>query len=203
MCIFPPQVTKHQLVSDASGHWGCGALFNTLCIQWPWPENWAEVSIAPKELAPIVMAVALWGPQLAHSKVCSLCDNMAVVCTINKKSARDPRLSRLMGLLCLLCAIYDITLVAKHTPGAQNTSADALSRNQLHTFLSINPQASSIPTVIPRALQELVFSDRMLSTSKDWTTLLKSTLEAASRQPHTQHMCLPSGDLRHSDESSA
>ena len=89
--MLPPQSSTHQLISDGSGHWGCGAIFNNLWIQWPWPEQWATTTIAPKELAPIVMAIALWGPQLAHSKVCSLCDNMAVVYTINKKISQRPQ----------------------------------------------------------------------------------------------------------------
>ena len=138
------------------------------------------VSIAPKELVPIVIAMALWGPQIASSKVCSLCDNMAVVYTINKKSARDPKMSRLMRLLCLLCAMYDITLVAHHLPGSQNTSADALSRNQLNTFFSINPQASRVPAIIPRELQELTLNHSILTTSRTWTELWRTTLAMAS-----------------------
>ena len=94
------------------------------------------------------MAVALWGPQWAGTRVCSLCDNAAVVCAINKKPARDPTLFRLLCLLALLCAVYDIALTARHLPGVQNTSADALSRNRLHMFLSLNPQASPMPTPV-------------------------------------------------------
>jgi hypothetical protein len=51
---------------------------------------------------------------------------MAVVFAVNKKSACDPILSRLLRLLSLLTAIYDVTLVARHLPGLYNTAADAL-----------------------------------------------------------------------------
>ena len=108
-----------------------------------------------------------------------------------------------MRLLCLLCAIFDITLVAKHTPGAQNTSADALSRDQLSPFLSINPQATPVSAIIPKALQELVFNEQIVSTSKSWIELLTATLEAASRQPRAQPTLQPSGGTQDSARSSA
>ena len=110
--------------------WGvgrCAAIFNDRWFQLEWPSQWSDTNIAPKELVPIVVAVALWGPQWAGQKICSRCDSIAVVCAINKRSARDPVFSRLLCILCMLCAVYDITLVACHLPGLQNASADALS----------------------------------------------------------------------------
>ena len=77
--VLPQLSPSHTLASDASGSWGCGAVYENLWIQLQWPRGWAPISIAPKELAPIIMAVALWGPQWSGSRVCVLCDNMAVV----------------------------------------------------------------------------------------------------------------------------
>ena len=153
------------------------------------------VSIAPKELVPIVLAVAMWGPQWGSSKICGHCDNMAVVYAVNKKSARDPAISSLLRLLCLLCAIYDITLVARHLPGIKNTAADALSRNKLQLFLSSHPQASLIPTIIPSSLQALLFNPHISANSQTWTLLLSNTLQAASRSPLAQPTPRPSGDI--------
>ena len=184
--VLPPTTPVHYLTSDVSGGWGCGATYRNLWLQLSWPSHWSRITIAPKEMAPIVLAMALWGPQWAGSRVCSLCNNAAVVCAINKKSARDPTLSRLLRLLALLCAVYDITLTARHQPGVQNTSADALSRNRLHSFLS--PQASPMPTVIPPSLQELVFNSDLHSTSPTWTRKWRDTLASASRQPLAQPM---------------
>ena len=93
--ILPDPVPSHYVTSDASGGWGCGAVYKNLWFQL---RQWTEVSIAPKELAPT--EVALWGPQLGGSKVCALFNNMAVVYAINKKSARDPALSRLLRIAC-------------------------------------------------------------------------------------------------------
>ena len=67
------------------------------------------------------------GPPMAGEKVRCLCNNAAVVAAVNKGSARDPAVMRLIRLLTLLCAILNITVTACHLPGVQNASADALS----------------------------------------------------------------------------
>ena len=181
--VLPQAAPSHYITSDASGSWGCGATYENLWLQLAWPSHWAGASIAPKELAPIVMATALWGPQWAGSKVCTLCDNTAVVYAVNKKSAKDPALSRLLRILFLFCAVYDITLVARHLPGVRNASADALSRNQLSLFFSLNPQTSPMPAIIPQALQELLFNQHLSSTSKTWIAQLRATLATALLLP--------------------
>ena len=185
--LMPPPQPSRYLTSDASGSWGCGAAFHNLWFQAEWPPSWARVSIAPKELVPIVMAVALWGPQWAGEKVCCLCDNAAVVAAVNKGSARDPSLMRLIRLLTLLCAILNITISARHLPGVQNASADALSRNKLSVYFRLNPQASPVPAILPTELQELIFNTSLRWTSPDWMGLLSTTLIAALRLPHAQH----------------
>ena len=87
------------VVSDASGSWGCGAVHENLWFQ---PQDWHDISIAPKELVQIVMAVVLWGHYWAGKNVRCLCNNMAVVTAVNKRSARDPTLA---GLLCTLAFV--------------------------------------------------------------------------------------------------
>ena len=49
--------------SDASGSWGCGALWNKKWFQVSWQEipEFEKAPIAAKELLPILMAVVLWG----------------------------------------------------------------------------------------------------------------------------------------------
>ena len=127
----------------------------------------------------------LLGGRSGAAEKCAQCDNMAVVYAVNKKSARNPILLR---LLCLFCAIYDITLVARHLPGASNAAADALSRDNLPLFMSLNPQAS---IVISAALQHLLFNEQISMNSLTWTTRLRDTLEAASLAPLAQHMPAP------------
>ena len=51
------------LISDASGSWGCGAFACTgQWFQLKLPESWHDVHITVKELLPIVLAAAVWGP---------------------------------------------------------------------------------------------------------------------------------------------
>ena len=153
-----------------------------------------EFSIAPKELVPIVMAVTLWGPHWVGRRVCCLCDNMAVVAAVNKGSARDPTLMHLLRILAFLTAILDITLTARHLPGVQNTSADALSRNNLSLFFSLNPQASPIPAIIPPELREMVFNQSLRWTDPSWMGLLSISLTAALRLPPARHTSPPNTD---------
>ena len=133
-----PQPTPPFVVKlDASGTWGCGAVHEELWFQLQWPESWATVSIAPKELVPIVIAVVLWGPHWAGKPVCCLCDNTAVVAAVNKRSAKDPTLSHLLHILAFAVAVLDINITACHLPGVQNTSAD-LETDYGISFLSIH-----------------------------------------------------------------
>ena len=156
--FMPPSGRRLFITSDASGSWGCGAAYQNLWFQLQWSESWENLPIAPKELVPIVIAVILWGPYWVGRHICCLCDNTAVVAVVNKRATRDSALSHLLRLLAFALAVLDITLTARHLPGAQNTSADALSRNNLQLFFSLNPQASPVPAVIPPQLRELVFN---------------------------------------------
>ena len=185
--MIPPSTPTRFITADASGGWGAAAIFENLWFQLEWPSNWANMSIAPKELVPIVLAVALWGPQWVGKKVCALCDNMSVVCAVNKKSARDPALSTLLRILCIMCAIHNIYLVSRHLPGVENPSADALSRDRLNLFFSLNPQASPLPTFIPTPLRELVLNQELNCASQRWTELLMAILDNALPQLREQH----------------
>ena len=65
-------------------------------------------------------------------------DYMAIVYAINKGSARDPQLMWLLRTL-FVCATCNVAIATLHIPGEQNVSADALSRNNMHTFHALNP----------------------------------------------------------------
>ena len=153
--------------------------------------------ITPKELVPIVAAVAIWGLDWAGQRVCCMCDNMAVVFTINKGSARDPHLMRLLRTLFSFCAHYECSISARHIAGVRNTSADALSRNLLPLFSSLNPQASVQPTAIGADLRELLLNQSLRWTSPTWTVLFSSTLRTVSHpQPEPAMPPLSADSLR-------
>ena len=141
--VMPPSNEPFIIVSDASGGWGCGAMYANLWFQLQWPEKWYTVAIAPKELVPIVMAVILWGPYWAGKRVRCLCDNISVVAAVNKGAARDPALSSLLRTLAFVTAVLDISLTARHLPGYRTPQ-------QMHCP-GINCHCSSLST--PRHLQ--------------------------------------------------
>ena len=53
-----------EVWSDASGSWGCGAVWGPQWFQVQWSEwpGFASASIAAKKLLPIIVAAAIWGP---------------------------------------------------------------------------------------------------------------------------------------------
>ena len=55
--------------TDASGSWGRAAYFNRQWLQWHWPPGWESVCIMGKELVPVVLSCAVWGPILARCRV--------------------------------------------------------------------------------------------------------------------------------------
>lgn len=189
---MPPSSPLLMLVSDASGSWGCGAVHQNLWLQVQWPKHWETVSIAPKELVPIVMESTLWGPYWAGRHAQCLCDNMAVVAAVNKEASIDPILAHLLRILAFAAVVLDLRVTARHLPGVQNISADALSCNNLHLFFSLNPQVSPAPHIIPPELQQLVFSQNLYWTSPSWMALLSTSWITALHLPHAQHTDRPS-----------
>ena len=65
--------TKHDrcIQTDALGSRGCAAFFEGQWLQLPWDEGWAPVGIMAKELAPIVLSIAVWGLKLVKKCVLS------------------------------------------------------------------------------------------------------------------------------------
>ena len=84
--FFPPSAIAHHVYSDASGTWGCGAIAESVgWFQLQWPPEWREVDISVKELVPVTMAAALWGPQWSGKHICFHSDNMAVVAVLQRR----------------------------------------------------------------------------------------------------------------------
>jgi len=69
-----------EIWTDASGSWGCGAVWDREWLQVEW-RQWPSVeaaTIAVKELLPIVLAAAVLGRQWRGRMVLCHCDNQAV-----------------------------------------------------------------------------------------------------------------------------
>ena len=172
--VSDPEV---EVWTDASGGWGCGALWLTHWIQIKWGTlEISTANIVAKQLLPIVLAAALWGSRWRGSTVCYHCDNMAVVEVINRHSAKETLLCHLLRSLFFISARLDFDVVALHTPGVANVAADAISRNKIHTFRSQVPRADPLPSPVPPELVRGLSSPSPSWRSQDWSAWLNSIL---------------------------
>ena len=139
-----PTIYSHdyQIQTDASVTWGCEAYFNGQWFQLPWSPEWGSVNIVAKELVPIVLSCAVWGSVIYKRSVEFKCDNHSLVDAISKGSSKEGMVMQLFRCLRFFTAVHDTHITASHIPGALNTSADLLSRNQQERFHLLHPQAS-------------------------------------------------------------
>ena len=160
--LAPPSAT---LQTDASGTWGCGAVFHTQWFQWQWPKEWSPVAIMVKELVPVVLACAVWGPQLTQTTVLFQCDNTGVVAAVQKGTSKEKHVMHLLRCLWFFTAHYNIVLTIEHLAGVLNSAAEHLSRNSVQSFFLSTPQASLLPTPLPLELLEIA-----TGSNPDWTS---------------------------------
>ena len=181
--VWPPPDPSMTCFTDASGSWGCGAVLGNQPFHWfqlAWPTHWSNHHIAAKELVPVVIAAALWGPQWTGHRVLFRSDNLSVVAAVNSGSSRDHTLAHLLRCLFFYSAAWQFTVSAQHIPGVQNTAADALSRDKASALPLLVPQASPNPSPIPPTLQELLLADNACWTSPHWRRTFKSFMLRAS-----------------------
>ena len=166
---------QFHIQTDASGSWGCGAYFQGQWFQLPWDQAWFSANIMAKELVPIILSTAVWGPQIQGSQVHYQCDNSSVVAALSKGSAKETVVMQLLRCLWFFIAHYDIHISCEHIAGSKNIAADHLSRNNLSSFFSSSPQASPTPTPLPSSLLQIVAIPGPDWTSELFTMLFTST----------------------------
>ena len=182
LALFPNFPVGPTVVSDASGSWGCGAYSKSSLewFQWQWPHSWSPVNIAAKELVPILISAAIWGPVWRGSTVLFLSDNQAVVTCLLRRTARDPLMAHLLRCLFFLEAHFGFEHRSEHIAGRQNAAADALSRNRLSEFQSLFPQAPGTSLQVPPCLLELLSDKTLRWTSPRWSHLFNHILQEVS-----------------------
>ena len=175
------------LTSDASGSWGCGAFWDKSWFQYQWSSHTIDFRITIKELLPIVIATATWGPQWSKKSILCQCDNEAVVCIINSGTSRDPMVMSLMWCLHFIVAKFNLLISAAHLPGAANSLADSLSHDNLSFFLSNYPQANRNPSIIQPALLDLLVYSKPDWTSQSWTKMFNFIFNPPSPAAQCAH----------------
>ena len=130
--ILPsPETERVELVSDASGSWGCAAVWGTQWWQWCWNAKAQSWHIAPKELLPVLLSCIVWGEEWSGKLIRCHCDNMAVVEVLNSGYSRDREMMHPLRCLFFIAEHFRIQVEAVHLPGKENGLADALSRNNI------------------------------------------------------------------------
>lgn len=177
------QSSTIHFATDASGQFGCGALWNEKWFQLQWPQSYRscelqlkEESITLKELVPIVLACVVWGPSWTNKSVTMHCDNEGAVAVINSGYSRVPQIMHMLRCLFFIRAVYQITLRAVHILGRENELADAISRINLSLFFTQVPQAASQRSTVPPVILSVVVEQQPDWMSVDWCQLFKSCL---------------------------
>ena len=149
------------IYSDALGPWGYGAWCQCPCqwFQGSWPPAWATKNITIKELLPIVLVAALWGPQWQCQSIRIHCDNIAIVHAITAGKSTEPAVMHLLRGLHLFAMVHGFCISAAHIASKDNGPADTLSRNQLSSFLTQVPEAPAEPAIIPPELHQFFLAD--------------------------------------------
>ena len=182
---YSPTPAIH-IYTDASGSFGCGGVallpISPAWFNLQWPDSWSDVDISIKELVPVVIAAAIWGRHWFRLHIRFHSDNMAVVSTLDRRSAGQPLAIHLLRCFYFYSALYQFEYSIEHVPGELNTVADALSRNNMTVFSSFFPQATQ--HLVPAALMDLLVNQHPDWGSPRWTTLFTATLSTPLPHPH-------------------
>ena len=162
--------------TDASGTWGCVAVFGSQWLQWHWPREWSDVGIMANELIPILFTCIIWGAQLSKHHVNFQCDNESLVIAINKGSSKHKLVMHLLWCLWFFIAHFNIQITATHLPGTLNITADHLSQGNLTQAFLATPTLLQHPTIIPPPVFTLVSPKQLDWTSPTFSSLFQQTL---------------------------
>lgn len=134
-----------------------------------------------KKLLPIAIAVAIWGEAWRSGNIVYYCDNTVTgaVAAANSGDSRVPRIMHLLWCLFFISARFNLSVEAVHIPGAVNTIADAISRNNLPLLFTQIPAAVSARRAIPRPLLKLFLDDYLDWISESWRSRFASCFRPA------------------------
>lgn len=105
------------------------------------------------ELVLVVIAAALWGATWWKKCVHLKSDNMAVVQVLRSRTSKDNIIMCLLRCLSFY-AFFHLNFVTKHIPGAQSSTTDTISRDNIPLFLSLTPQCPRCSN--PKAVTDLL-----------------------------------------------
>ena len=142
-----------ELFTDASLI-GFGAFFRNHWFSSEWPAclpsiQEGDLSMAFRELYPIVAAAVIWGKYWTSKRILFISDNEATVYIIRKMRSKCLPIMKLMRTLTWTAAVNNFHFSSKHLSGRLNTVADHLSRLALSKFRECAPNADPFPHSCP------------------------------------------------------
>jgi hypothetical protein len=140
-----------NLHTDASNK-ACAAVYSNMWFVIEFPISWASFNIAFLELYPIVVALEIFGSNMANQTITFHCDNLAVTQIINKQTSKDKAIMVLVRHLVLSAMKYNIIFKSQHIPGKYNILPDKLSRLQVSKHLLQEFNLHKQPVPIPSHL---------------------------------------------------
>ena len=138
-----------EVFSDASGSIGFGAFCGSEWFNGRWSACQEDLSIAYKELFPVVVIAAVFGHRWCKQHILFRSDNEAVVAILNSRTSKVPAIMHLLRHLLFSAARCQFSFSSAHIPGIENSIADALSRFRWQEFRRLAPDAFSFPLQIP------------------------------------------------------
>ena len=162
----PHSLQVVECTTDASGSWGCRAWHNTSWFQVPWENRAGNLSIAAKELVPIILACAAWGRFWHACRVrCKPgCGGSPAV----KIKQGGQGVMHLLRCLVFVEAQIGCQLWEVYIDTHSNHLADDLSRDKLFSFLSKMSAADSQPTPTCPQLLSLLLNPQADWVSEQW-----------------------------------
>ena len=151
--------------SPAVRSWGCGAWHANTWFQVKWDARAEGLSIAEKELIPVIVACQAWGSQWEGLQVICHSDNQLVVADLRSRSSRHKGMMHLLRTVVFTEARLNCSLFPSYIDTRANHLADSQSRNVTSHFFSQVQSADKQPTPVSAPLVDL-----LLNQEADWTS---------------------------------
>ena len=135
---LPAHLPPVELTSDASGSWGCGAWHVQAWFQVKWNQNSSVLSIAEKELIPIILGCADWGHNWRGRRVICHCDNQVVIAGLRSRTSKHKGIMHLIRCLVFVEATLEFFVVPANINSRANDLADDLSRDYYYYIYYYN-----------------------------------------------------------------
>ena len=173
----PASLPRTHLFTDASGSWGCAAWHGDAWFQVEWDSLSQSLSIAEKELIPIILACQVWGSSWSGYQVVCHSDNQSVVADLRSRTSKHKGMMHLLRCLVFMEAQLQCFLFPTYIDTKANHLADSLSRDDARSFLSKVPSARRHPAPVSTPLLDLLLDLQADWTSPIWRQHFKDTFK--------------------------